>query len=636
METNLTVAVLDPAAPGDPVDEGASRPYQARLALAGQLSPPQECAEAGRFEIIGISAGEGNGWKFGEDCLRESLGLWEGIETFIDHGSFWAGRSVKDLAGVCSSPSWDAGRKAIKLQLRAAGPSGPLLESIAREWLGAPGPKPRLGFSADVLFTAQGREVKQLLRIISLDLVFNPARGGAFLRALNSQQEDSTMGEENTTNTQALFDALLGVTLAGSKLPEPAAKLIRSRFEGQPFTLAQLNHEIDAVRELTAAVQAPAIIQGPALSGQITGMLTGEERLQAAVDDLFEAPRDEHMQTARVERLSGIRELYVGLTGDTSIAGEYNPKAAKFATTATLPNLIKNAMNKIVKDQADVLGQAGYLWWKPIVTIEHFDNLNQITGTFVSEIGALPSVAEGAEYVELPVADIAEVGNWTKYGGYVPLTLELIDRDNLGKLKNYPRKMTTAAIRALSASIASIFTANSGAGPVMSDSYNVFHANHSNVGTTALASAEWEVACKAVYNQSMLVASGQTAPKLAIDPRYLLVPRALRLAAYQILYPQMERATNIFTQNMQQGQPGDVITVPDWTDVTDWAVVCDPKLAPAIYVGERFGTTPEVFIAGDPSSPAMFANDEARLKVRFFVSVFVADYRPMYKENVAG
>jgi hypothetical protein len=352
------------------------------------------------------------------------------------------------------------------------------------------------------------------------------------------------------------------------------------------------------------------------------------------VDDLFDAPRDEHMQAAKVERLSGIRELYVGLTGDTSLTGGYYKDQARFATTATLPNLIKNAMNKIIKDQANLLGQAGYLWWKPIVQVEHFDNLNQITGTFVSEIGALPTVAEGAEYTELPVSDVAEVGNWTKYGGYLPLTMELIDRDNLGKLKNYPRKMATAAIRSLSAAIAGIFTANSGAGPAMSDGLNVFHASHSNVGTTALASAEWEVACKAVYNQSLLVAAGQTAPKLAIDPRYLLVPRALRLAAYQLLYPQMERATNIFTQNMQQGQPGDVITVPDWTDANDWAVMCDPALAPAIYVGERFGLTPEIFVSGDPLSPAMFSNDETRLKVRFFVSVFVADFRPMYKENV--
>jgi hypothetical protein len=136
--------------------------------------------------------------------------------------------------------------------------------------------------------------------------------------------------------------------------------------------------------------------------------------------------------------------------------------------------------------------------------------------------------------------------------------------------------------------------------------------------------------------QSMLVAGGETAPRLALDPRYLLVPRKLRLAAMQILYPQWERQSSIFSENMQRGELGDVVVVPEFTDDSDWAAVADPRLAPAIYVGERFGLQPEIFISGDPLSPAMFTNDEARLKVRHFVSVFVADYRPLYKENVAG
>ena len=49
---------------------------------------------------------------------------------------------------------------------------------------------------------------------------------------------------------------------------------------------------------------------------------------------------------------------------------------------------------------------------------------------------------------------------------------------------------------------------------------------------------------------------------------------------------------------MQRGDPGDVITVPEWSDVSDWAAVCDPRIAPAMYVGERFGLMPEIFFPG--------------------------------------
>ena len=44
---------------------------------------------------------------------------------------------------------------------------------------------------------------------------------------------------------------------------------------------------------------------------------------------------------------------------------------------------------------------------------------------------------------------------------------------------------------------------------------------------------------------------------------------------------------------------------------------------------------PEIFIAGDELSPAVFTNDEHRLKVRHFLAVWVNDFRPLHKSNVA-
>jgi len=45
------------------------------------------------------------------------------------------------------------------------------------------------------LFSGQGKEVKQIVRVFSLDLVYRPARGGAFLRALNSMQDTNPSKE---------------------------------------------------------------------------------------------------------------------------------------------------------------------------------------------------------------------------------------------------------------------------------------------------------------------------------------------------------------------------------------------------------------------------------------------------------
>jgi hypothetical protein len=50
-------------------------------------------------------------------------------------------------------------------------------------------------------------------------------------------------------------------------------------------------------------------------------MVEPAERLQAAVDDLFGVPRAKALENASIPRLSGIRELYLTLTGDYELHG---------------------------------------------------------------------------------------------------------------------------------------------------------------------------------------------------------------------------------------------------------------------------------------------------------------------------
>ncbi|MCC6147301.1 MAG: hypothetical protein IT308_07000 [Anaerolineaceae bacterium] len=653
------------------------------LSLTGSILPGQNGSPP-RFEILAITAGEGNGWKFSADSLQQSLPLWDGAECFIDH-SFW-GHSIKDLAGVCHSPQWDAAAQGVKLTLRPVGPSAPLLIELGSQMLSEE-TNPKIGFSADLTFTAKGKEVQSILKIYSVDLVFNPARGGAFVRALNSihhptvgangvrpNKELSTMpeqieqspdlhkeqeavrtlmAEQERIQKEAeaarqvrieLCGHLLESALSAASLPPTVAGRIRKQFSGQVFEPSTLNDALEDARKMVSELTGGLVVQGP---GRISAMFSSEDQLQTAVDDMLEAPRSQGLETLKVSKLSGIRELYVMLTGDDDLHGGYYSDRARLATTADFTGLVKNALNKIVVNTWDTLGKAGYDWWNKIVVTEHFNSLQSITGTLVGTVGALPEVAEGAEYTELAIGDSPETATWKKYGGYIPLTLELIDRDETRKLKAYPRELAAAGLRKISALVSEIFTANSGTGPTLADTGALFNATavttaggHANLLTAALAADKWDLACQAVYAQPMLVKNDVlnlgSGPAMAVNPRFLLVPRALQLTGMKILYPSLENAANIYSENQQRGQPGDVITVPEWTDATDWAAVCDPRIAPAIYIGERFGLMPEIFIAGDNYSPAVFMNDEHRLKVRHFLAVWVNDFRPLHKSNVAG
>jgi hypothetical protein len=336
------------------------------------------------------------------------------------------------------------------------------------------------------------------------------------------------------------------------------------------------------------------------------------------------------------------------LTGDRDFHGGYYSDRVTLATTADFTGLVKNALNKIVAEQWTLLGRAGYDWWENITVQEHFTSLNSITGTLIGTVGDLPVVAEGDPYTELVVGDSPETADFVKYGGYIPLTLELIDRDQTRKLKAYARELGSAGLRKISSLVSAIFTANAGVGPTMADTGALFNATavndaggagHANLLTTALSITAWEAVATAVYNQPMLIKNAAgvygTGPKMAINPKFCLVPRALQNTAWQMLKGEFVREATYVYDNVLKGSAVP-ITVPEWTDGTDWAAVCDPAVAPAIFVGDRFGLMPEVYIAGDELSPAVFTNDEHRLKVRHFLAVWVNDFRPLHKSNVAG
>ena len=436
-------------------------------------------------------------------------------------------------------------------------------------------------------------------------------------------------------------DLVLSAALAQSNLPAVTMDRIYRQFAGQVFQPATLEAEIEAARTEVASLTAGNLVKGPA---RIAGVTSSSDQVTAAVDDLLGAPREAGQESVRPARLSGIRELYLLTTGDYDLHGGFYPERAQLATTADFTGLVKNALNKVVARQWEAMGRAGYDWWKEIVKVEHFETLNTITGILTGTVGALSTVAEQGEYTELEIGDSPETADFVKYGNYIPLTLELIDRDETRKLRQYPIELANAAIRNLSKLIAAVFTDNSAVGPTMADTGALFNATavttlggHKNLLTTALSAAEWDVVAAAMYNQPMLIkqATGLygTGSKMAVEPRFCLVPRALRKTAFDAFLNAWDVTDNKHAENLLKGNVVPLV-VPEWTDATDWAAVIDPAIVPGIIVGERFGLMPEIFIANRETDPAVFMNDEHRLKVRHFLAIMVQDFRPLHKSNV--
>ena len=221
-------------------------------------------------------------------------------------------------------------------------------------------------------------------------------------------------------------------------------------------------------------------------------------------------------------------------------------------------------------------------------------------------------------------------------------------RDDIRAFARMPREAALAGMRNISEQVAYIFTQASAVGPTLADTGALFNSTavttaggHANLLTTALGTdyVAWNAVAAAVYNQPLHVrgATGYygTGKKQAIDPSYVLVPRALKNQAEALFVPRWEAtAQNVATVSPSWGGRVEVLTVPDWTDTTDWAAAVDPNLVPCIMLGEIFGIMPQIFSAASEIDPAMFANDESRIKVRQFLTVGVADFRGLHKSNV--
>jgi hypothetical protein len=442
----------------------------------------------------------------------------------------------------------------------------------------------------------------------------------------------------------AQCEHLLSSGLASSKLPEIVQKRIRKGFEGRAFKAPELSEAISDAREELAQLTAGANIQGPGRTHYEFG-LSNRDQFRIALEDLFGVERAPEEAKIKVHKLAGINEAYRLATGDEQFLGGYFPEFA--LVSANFPGIVANVQNKMLIDAWKDF-ENSYGWWMKIVTIEHFTNLKTATWVRTGTIASLPIVAERGEYTELPIGDIKETSEWGKYGGYVPLTIEAVINDDLRAFVRMPRECALAGMRNISEQVAAIFTTNSAAGPVMTDGGALFNSTaqttaggHVNLLTTALGTdyTAWNAVATAMYKKKLMVknAAGYygTGKPQGLKPSICLVPADLIVAAEALFVPRWDaQAQNVpATASVRWGGRVDPVAVPDWTDATDWAAVIDPKLRPGIMLGEIFGVKPQIFSASSEVDPAMFANDESRIKVRQFVTVGVADDLPLHKNN---
>jgi hypothetical protein len=650
-------------------------------ALLGAVLPAEVAPRT--FEVICMRSGEANGLYYPAEALQRSVqeGLWEGATAFANHASPAAetrpgGRAIEDVVGVLSSAQWTG--EAILARLTCSGPKGEMVAQLAREILAAQErgePAPNIGLSADLIVQRerQSNRIQRIVRVNSVDVVYSPAAGGAFLRALNTglpqrahssqrkrRQSLSPLGEDakrkggnSMPNEQATARTeelaleeeglqlglaleesrqvlsaqcayLLQAALQGSDLPQPLKDEVRQEFAGKIFRPEALQQRLEEKRRTWARLLEAQVVRG---AGARVSTRDELERIRLATERLFglSVPED----ALSIPRLSGIRELYLLLTGDHEFHGHAHPERVQLAnvTTATMANLTADVLNKVMLQAYNRRER----WWEPIVTHRDLLRFQEMKMIRAYGFSTLSTVAEGATYTEKTWDDLQETAEIVKKGNYVGVTLEMIMADDLEAVRAIPQLLGSAAWNTVSDAVSAIFTANGGTGPLMSDGEQLFSSAHNNLGTAALDFDSFDAAQVAVMSQTE-PGSGR---RLGVPARYLLVPVQLRSTG-MILRNSINRPGGAQNEVNPWYDDFEVIVVPPWTDPNNWALATDPNVAEHIVLGWLQGQRePEIFTAAEETSGSMFTNDELRIKVRFFICCGVADYRGLYKANVA-
>jgi hypothetical protein len=455
--------------------------------------------------------------------------------------------------------------------------------------------------------------------------------GGQGLAALRA--EDAAL-------LAATRDVLLENRLKGSGLPAAFCEHVRVGL-GAAWTVAQLERAVEDARALWAKLEADRVVRGVGTprDGMVSGMLTSHDQITEALTALIEGRRPGH----NIRPLTGLKEAYMLLSGDWELHGIFHPERAQLAVdSSTMAGIVANAMNKAVMNEFQRYPQ----WWKPIVRVVNFTSLQQVKWITLGGIGELPEVSEGGAYQELTWDDQTETSDWSKRGGYLGITAEAIDRDDVDRLRSAPHAVAQAAWLSLGKAISRIFTANAGVGKTMSDGKALFHTDHGNLGTTALGTAGVLGTLKAAMRKQTELNSGERLGALTVM-KYLLVPSDLENTGLVALASENMSGTANNDENPEaSGDTHDarmaaarrrLIVVDLWTDTNDWAAVADPQLYPTLGLGYRYGEAPEVFSVATPSQTQglMFTNDQLPVKVRFFFATGPTDWRGLYKMNVA-
>lgn len=372
----------------------------------------------------------------------------------------------------------------------------------------------------------------------------------------------------------------------------------------------------EAVEDYGALAEAGVVV--PRAQTAVQMGASQADKVKARLDDFFDPAKP----------AVSIKEAYLDITGDTKFTGrlDRSPRLRESLNSTSFDQALGDS---IARRMLAFYNLPDFAAWQLVATIVPLQDFRTQRRVRFGGYGNLSTVNEGAPYTAMtsPTDEEATYAP-AKRGGTESVTLEMIRNDDVGAIREIPRRLGRAAAQTLYEFVLDFMATNA----TIYDSTALAAAGHgSNISTTALSATQIATLRLAMKNQTDM-SSGK---RLGISPRYLWVPNDLEQLAFEIcsadkkvpdssLAGSAEPAAFNFIKN-QRIVP---VVVDYWPDANNYWLTASKDQLPMIEVGFLDGAQePEIFVQDTPQVGSMFSNDSLTWKLRHVYGGAVMDYR---------
>ncbi len=347
-----------------------------------------------------------------------------------------------------------------------------------------------------------------------------------------------------------------------------------------------------SVDEARAEIVREAARNMPQINGRtpeavITRETSPDDMIRAQADALYCRVNAAHVPSEQARpyvgrRMADFARETLRFRGLNAMGSDAEIVTRALHTTSDFPNLLSNLTNKILAASYQ-LAPSGLKVVCKQATATDFKPRNILRR---GELPTLLQVNEAGEFKRGTIDEGKESYSIGTYGRVFGISRQAIINDSLGAFTDLAAGYGMAAREFENGFLCDLLTDNSGGGPKLADTNNLFHSTHGNLAGSGAVISDTTLTAARLALRTMKGLDGLT--PISATPKYLVVPAALETTAEKYLatiFPTGASSVNAFSGSMTLVVDARL----DNKSATRWYVFADPAVLPVIEVAYLSG-----------------------------------------------